>query len=431
MNYDEALEYIHGTHKLGSKLGLQNISALLNIMGSPQKHLKFIHVAGTNGKGSTTAMIASILQEQGYKVGMYTSPYIEDFRERIQINGQYIEKEKLAEIVSRIKIMIQQMVEQGFNHPTEFEIITALAFQYYYEQKCDYVVLEVGLGGRLDATNVIETPLVSVITSISMDHMEYLGNTIQEIAYEKCGIIKKNGTVVVYPKQDHEALEVIKQVSKEKNAKVLIADSSRVSVLSDTLEGLVFDYKPYGNLELPLIGEHQVFNAVTAVTVVEVLKQYCGISITQDSIKKGLKKVCWPGRMEVLSTNPTFIIDGAHNIAGIRALKKSILKYLQGMRIILIMGMLQDKEYRKCIAEIAPIADLMIATMPVSNRALSGERLGELASRYCHNVKVENDYRTAIDTALKRVEKDKAILCCGSLYLVGSVRQYFRSIYSK
>jgi len=427
MNYDEALEYIHGTMRFGSKLGLQNIANLLELMGNPHKQLKYIHIAGTNGKGSTTAMITRILQEQGYRVGMYTSPYIEDFRERIQINGEYITKEALASLTGRIKEFVQIMVDKGLNHPTEFEIITALAFQYYFEQKCDYVVLEVGMGGRFDATNIIDCPLVSVITAISMDHMEYLGNTLDKIAFEKCGIIKENGIVVVYPEQAPEVMEVIRNVSQQRHAEVLKADCSEVFHLSDSLQGIEFSYKQYKNLRLSIIGRHQVLNAVTAITAIEALREYHGVAVSKDSIMKGLSKVQWPGRLEVLSQNPLFIIDGAHNFAGIQALKSFIDNYIKDRRIILVIGMLADKEYEKSVAEIAPTAHSVVATMPVSSRALDGNELGKVASKYCKNVVVENDYKKAVMLAMQNMKDGEAVLCCGSLYLVGYVRKFYKS----
>ncbi|MBZ4644675.1 MAG: dihydrofolate synthase / folylpolyglutamate synthase [Petroclostridium sp.] len=429
MNYEEALAYIHGTLKFGSKLGLDNIANLLRRMGDPHKKLKYIHIAGTNGKGSTTAMIASILTQAGYKTGMYTSPYLEEFTERIQINGQNIDKQHLADITSRIKELVKEMVDQGYNHPTEFEIVTAIAFQYYYEQKCDFVVLEVGMGGRFDATNVIETSLVSVITSISMDHMDKLGDTIEKIAFEKSGIIKENGLVVVYPEQEPGVIEVIEKVAKEKKAEVLKADQTSVKIISDTLQGTEFSFSNYTGLRMYLLGEHQVLNAGTAITVIEILKSRYGITISDEDIRAGMENVRWPGRFEIIGTNPLFIIDGAHNISGVSALKRAIHKYLTNKRITFIVGMLRDKEYGKCIPEIASRAELLIATCPQSERALAAEELGEISRRYCDKVIVEADIKKAIQLAMDRTEEDGVICCCGSLYLIGIVRKFLKESY--
>lgn len=452
MTYEEALQYIHGTLKFGSKLGLKNITNLLYFMGNPHKKLKYIHVGGTNGKGSVTSMITSILKQQGYKVGMYTSPYIEEFTERIQINGRHIEEKQLARITQWIQGIIQKMTAQGYAHPTEFEVVTAIAFQYYCEQACDFVVLEVGLGGRFDATNVIDSPLVSVITSIGMDHMAFLGDTIAQIAFEKSGIIKPDNIVVVCPDQHPDAVQVLRRIAQERNARIVIGDTDAIDITSDTLRGIAFSYQS-NQYQIGLVGAHQVLNAVTAISAVEVLKKYYDIPISRENMRIGLETVRWPGRLEILSKDPLFIVDGAHNMPAVTALKKSLIKYLNinedsvppwlsaaspstecrtpENKISFVIGMMEDKEYEKCIRILAPIADCMIATAPLDKRALPARKLGEVMAKYCDNVLIEEDIEQAVRLGMERVKKgacaDRHILCCcGSLHLIGVVRKLFR-----
>ena len=427
MNYENALEYIHGTLKFGVKLGLQNIKQLLFLMGNPHKKLKYVHVAGTNGKGSTTSMIATILREAGFKVGMFTSPYIEEFTERIVVDGKQISKRRLAEITSWVKGLVDKMVSQGYNHPTEFEIVTAIAFQYYYEENCDIVVLEVGMGGRFDSTNVINTSLVSIVTSVSIDPTKHLGDTLDKIAYEKAGIIKEGGRVVVYPFQDEAVLNVIKKVSDGKKANVILSDVLSLNIISDTLEGTLFSYGKYLNLKLNLIGKHQVYNAVTAITAIGVINKFCGFNITDKHIISALAKVQWMGRFEIISQKPLFIIDGAHNHSGAVSLRTSIKKYLSGKRLILIVGILADKEYEKTIGEVAPLADSIITVTPNSYRALDCVELAQVAKRYCKNVFAIEDIHRAIDSALNMAGKEGIVCCFGSLYLIGDVRKIIKN----
>jgi folylpolyglutamate synthase/dihydrofolate synthase len=341
MNYQDAIDYIHNTHKFGMKLGLDNIKRLLMHLGNPQNNLKFIHVAGTNGKGSTCAFINSILLEAGFKVGLYTSPYLEEFEERMRINNQNIPKDKLIYYVEYIKPIIEKIVDEGYNHPTEFEIITAIAFKYFCDENVDFVVLEVGLGGRFDATNVIESSLVSVITTIDYDHMDKLGDTLEKIAFEKAGIIKENGTVVSFYQKD-EALKVIEEVSGLKNASLSVMDMNDVKIKESNSNHQVFDYKNYKSLKIGIIGKHQVYNASLSIMAVEKLKQY-GINISEDVIRRGLSKTKWPGRIEVISKLPLIVIDGAHNPQGMAVLKEALNLFTYN-RLILVIGMLKDKD---------------------------------------------------------------------------------------
>ena len=301
MNYQESLRYIEETHKFGVRLGLDNIAKLLELLGNPQDKLKIIHVAGTNGKGSTCSFISTILTESGYKVGLYTSPFLETFTERIRVNGINIPEEDVARIVTIIKSKIEQMVSEGYSYPTEFEIVTAMAFYYYCEQKVDFVALEVGLGGRYDATNVIKNSEVSVITSISLDHIGILGDTVEKIAYEKGGIIKENGTTLVYD-QSEEVKNVIKQICKENNATYIEAKFDDIKVKQSDIYSQTYDCiidgEKYEDLEIKLIGEHQINNSILALNTIKYLKEKHNLNITEDTIKKGLINTKWPGRIE-------------------------------------------------------------------------------------------------------------------------------------
>lgn len=429
MEYQEALDYIHGTLKFGSKLGLHNIACLLKLMGEPHKKLKYVHVAGTNGKGSTVAFISSILAESGYKTGIFTSPYLERFTERIKINDTEISESDLARITGFVKSKVEAMVAEGENHPTEFEIVTAIAFQYYYEKECDIVVLEVGLGGRLDSTNVIDSPLVSVITTISYDHMGILGNSISQIAAEKAGIIKYCSDVVIYP-QLAEAEAVIMKKAQEMNADIKIADFSSINIKEYSADGQVFNYKfedgeVLNSLKISLLGDHQVKNAVLAINAVRVLKDK-GIKITEASIRSGLEKARWSGRLEVLSKKPIIIIDGAHNAEGAQSLSDSLRKYFPKMDKIFIFGVLGDKEYDKIIKAVIPTAKAVITVSPKSDRALKAGELANLVKGYCNNVFISDTIEDAVRTSLQIVSDSDLICCFGSLYYIGEIRSMFK-----
>ena len=302
---------------------------LLELLGNPQDGLKIIHVAGTNGKGSTCSFITSILKEAGYKVGLYTSPFLETFTERIRINGENIPEEDVSRIVTLIKEKIEQMVNEGYSYPTEFEIVTTMAFYYYYEQKVDYVALEVGLGGRYDATNIIKNSQVSVIGSISLDHVNILGDTISKIAYEKGGIIKQDGVAIVYD-QSEEAKNVIKQICYDKNAKYIEVKFDDINIKKSDIYSQVYDAtilnQKYEDLEIKLIGEHQINNSILALSVIKYLEKNKALKIDDKSIRKGLINAKWPGRIEKISENPVFIIDGAHNEDGAISLAKALDK---------------------------------------------------------------------------------------------------------
>jgi dihydrofolate synthase/folylpolyglutamate synthase len=426
MNYEQALEFIHSTHKFGSKLGLHNIGILLDLMGNPQKKLKFVHVAGTNGKGSTASFISSILTQAGYRTGVFTSPYIERFTERIKIGNDDIPREDLARITEFVKDKVDIMLQIGENHPTEFEIVTAIAFQYFYEKNCDIVVLEVGLGGRFDSTNIIDTSLVSAITTISYDHMDRLGATLSEIAFEKAGIIKQNGDVVVYP-QTEEAGKVLRNVCAERNSKLVVVDFSGLRLISSGVDGQVFDFEGYKSLKILLLGQHQTRNAAVAIKTIEILREK-GFNISEQTIRDGLLKMKWPGRLEVLKRNPLFLIDGAHNIEGAKALADALKTYFPGKRIFFILGVLKDKDFNSMIEAVIPLAHCFITVTPNNDRALSAEELSQILVSYCKSVYVSDTIELAIRTSLELASQDDIICAFGSLYYVGEVRKHFKRL---
>lgn len=420
MQYEEALNYVHSLLTFGIRPGMERINALLSLLDNPQNKLKFIHVAGTNGKGSTCTMLSEICIHAGYKTGLFTSPYIIDFRERLQINGKMIEKEDFAELMDKIKPLVEKLSAENLQ-PTEFEVITAAAFLYFAEQKCDVVVLEVGLGGLLDSTNVIRTPLVSVIASVSMDHMNILGNTLGEIAEQKCGIIKENGVTVSYPLQQEEVLNKIHETSNSKNNKLLIPDMRNVNVIEQTISGT---YIMYNNLELniKLIGNHQIANCITAVTAMLAAKDRGLTKIDEKSIILGVSSARIPARMEVFDGKPLVILDGAHNADGIEVLAEGLKKYLSGRKIHAVMGMMADKEYLIALKEILPLCESLITTTPSNPRALSADDLMKCALPYGKKCTAINDPKEAYLYALKNTPPEDVLLVCGSLYLASDVR---------
>jgi len=424
MNYQEAMEYVHGTLKFGSKLGLESITMLLDLMGNPQKKLKFIHVAGTNGKGSTTAFISHILMDSGYRTGIFTSPYIQRFTERIKVNDREIEPEELSEIISFVKEKIDLMLELGRDHPTEFEIITAVAFEYYYRQKCDMVVLEVGLGGRYDSTNAIDTPEVAVITTISLDHTDILGSTLAEIAYQKAGIIKRHGTVVVYP-QPPEARKVFEEVCGELKAELHWVELGTLSIKEFGLEGQMFDYKDYHSLQMGLLGEHQLCNAAVAIDTCEMLINK-GYKIENNNIRNGIARAVWPGRLEIINTRPMILIDGAHNLEGAQALNAALDKYFLHQEKIFIVGFLGDKDYDGIMSLMASKASLIITVTPDSPRALSSGELAEKLNSYSKYVKDGINLKNGLKMALDNAGPNSVVCAFGSLYMIGRIREIFK-----
>jgi dihydrofolate synthase / folylpolyglutamate synthase len=424
MNYQEATDYIKSTLKFGIKLGLDRMNTLLSLMDNPHKKMKYVHVAGTNGKGSTVAFISSMLIEAGYKVGIYTSPSIERFSDRIRINNIEINEDELIKNTEFVKSKIDVMTGMGDEHPTEFEITTAVAFQHFYDNDCDIVVLEVGLGGRYDSTNVIDTPLVAVITTISYDHMDKLGNTIREIASIKAGIIKEFGDVVLYP-QKEETEKIFRDICIQKHAALYKVDFKNLNVKKSDIDGQKFDYCLYRDLKIQLLGEHQVKNAVTSIAAIEILNKK-GFNVSKRAVKFGLLKTVWPGRLEIVSRHPLVIIDGAHNVEGVSALYDALISYFPKKPGCFIMGVLKDKEYLSMVKLMAPAFDRVITVTPKSDRALSAEDLAIVIKPYCNNVYISDTIENAIEESLRTASLDTVIIAFGSLYYIGDVRKYFK-----
>ncbi|MBB6621875.1 bifunctional folylpolyglutamate synthase/dihydrofolate synthase [Clostridium gasigenes] len=432
MKYEDAMKYITEVGNFGSSYGLKRTFRLLELLGNPQNKIKLIHIAGTNGKGSTTAMISKILMGNGYKVGMYTSPFLEEFEERIQINRVNIPKEKLANLMDELKIAVDKVIEEGYNHPTEFEIITCLMFLYFYKENIDFGVIEVGLGGRLDSTNVI-TPIISIITSISYDHTNILGNTLTKISREKSGIIKECVPVVIFP-QEEEVLKVIKSKCKELNAPLHIIneiDSELIEILQEEkpyqkvkIKGIKAEY----NIKLPLLGEHQILNLSLAIKAIELLERNKKVKISKEILEKSLEDVCWNGRLEVMKKSPLVVLDGAHNIQGITTLKQNIEKYFKYKNIYLILGILADKDVEEMIKVITPMAKEVYAVTPNSIRAELAEDLKNEVLKYNENCIAFEKYEYALNKALEIAKEDDIIVACGSLYMVGGMRTIIKKL---
>ena len=428
MNYQEALDFIHSGYKFGMILGLDNITLLLEYLGNPQADLKFIHLAGTNGKGSTSAMLASVLKNCGYKTGLYISPYLERFGERIQINNVEIPDDELVEATTIVKKACERMVQEGHQHPTEFEVVTAIAMVYYKKQQVDIIVLEVGLGGRLDATNVISSAEVAVITSISFDHMAYLGNTLKEIAYEKAGIIKENNDVSVYALNDKEVIDEIKRNAEEKHARVYVNDPEDIKLIDSSIDGLKIKYlKKDSNLGidefvLSMIGDYQVYNALNALTVLEILKNK-GWNITTEAVLKGLQEVRFTGRFEIMHRNPIIVIDGGHNIEGITSFVNNIRRYFPDQKVVLFYGMLNDKQVDESVNLLATIAKEFFTLTPSDPRAVPAEEMTAFIHENYPDIPSHPLQSIAeIKEHVDMHKSDEIYAFTGSLYMIGSAR---------
>ena len=425
---NDAISRIAKYEQFGSKLGLGRMKALLEKLGNPEKDLKVIHVAGTNGKGSVCRYIYETLLANGYHAGLYISPYIEIFNERMECGGALISDDDLERHTDKVLSAAERMVSEGLESPTEFEIVTAIAFCYYKEQACDFVVLEVGLGGFGDSTNVIEKPLISIITSISYDHMDRLGNTLAEIAAEKAGIIK-SGVPVVVNVSEPEAAKTIARRAYEMNAPLYDASRIKCKNIYQDINGQIFDLNIYGTdysgLAISMLGDHQVRNATTAVTAMEILRKTGHIKVSKEQFYQGMKNAKQPARFEVVKENPYWILDGAHNKAGAEVLADTVRKLFPGCKILMIVGILADKEVDGMLDEFAKITDDFIATQPSSSRALSSAELYlKLKSRGKRAIE-EVDLNKVCELALKQAREEcfEVVLCGGSLYLVGKIRE--------
>lgn len=418
MTYEEALEYIHGVSWTFCKPGLERISELCAKLGNPEKKLKFVHVAGTNGKGSFCSMLDSVLRAAGYKTGLYTSPYIKEFGERMRVMGENISNEALADITARVKPIADSMTDK----PTEFELITAIAFQYFYESDCEVVVLEAGMGGRLDSTNVIRNPLLSVITGIALDHTDYLGDTVEKIAAEKAGIIK-DFSPVLYGGEDDAARAVIKAKATELGSEYFDVDYKNVKNLRSSLEGSSFDFLTHTDIKINLLGLYQPKNASLVLSAVDVLRAR-GMNISEDAVKFGLAAASWPARFEIISKEPLIIFDGAHNPQGICSAVESIHRYFDE-KVYVLTGVLRDKDYKFIAKKLSEIAARAFTMTPDNKRALSAEEYATELSDVGVKATPYSDIKTAFDAARAAAKRDnKPLVCLGSLYTYCDIIKY-------
>ena len=429
INDMDAIAKIHEFEKFGSILGLERMTSLMHELGDPQDELKCIHVAGTNGKGSVCKYIYEVLEAQGYRTGLYTSPFLEVFNERIELDHEFISDEDLQTYTDRVLEKVKVLTDRGEDSPTEFEVITAVAFLYFKEKNADYVVLEVGLGGIGDSTNLIKEPLVSVITSISFDHTDRLGNTLAEIAGNKAGIIKP-GCPVVTSARDDEALEVIREKARECGSEIYETRDIKAEIVNESLSGTSFDITlgaQYYGLKISMIGEHQIENSACALKAIEVLQDEREIEIGIDAIYDGLKKARQIGRFEVMSYDPLVIIDGAHNPDGARTLREGYEKLLYGKNLLMVTGMLRDKDTEHIIGEFRKIAGNFIATEPDNPRKLSADELKELLIKQGGRAEAYEDNKAALERAYELAVDYDGIICAGSLYLIGKLRTLIRN----
>lgn len=419
MDYQEALAYLDSVRWFGSKPGLERVRALLEKLGDPQKALKTVHIAGTNGKGSCAAMAASVLKAAGYRTGLYTSPYLFRFNERMQINGRPIEDETLAELVTELRPLVEGMED----HPTEFELMTATALLWFKRERCDIVVLEVGLGGRFDATNVVEAPEAAVIMNIGLDHTAVLGDTVEQIAFEKAGIVKPGCEVVLY--QQQESVErVVRERCEALGATLHTADFARIVPEFDSLEGQVFSYKG-APCAIPLLGSHQLRNAAVVLELVEVLRAR-GWKLEPEAVEHGLYAVSWPARFELVHEEPAFIVDGGHNPQCAETVAENLLRYFPAQKRVLLIGVLADKDYESLTAILDRAADAFVCVTPDSERALPAEVLGRSLQRFGKAVTVCGTIPEGVSTAMEQAGRDGAVCAVGSLYMAGAVRACFQ-----
>lgn len=418
MNYKEAMAYIESLSGLGIQPGLGSIRELCSRLGNPQEELRFVHVAGTNGKGSTLTYISTVLQCSGYRVGKYSSPAVFEYREKIQVNGRMITQKDLCRLLEQVKAACDGMVSDGLAHPTPFEIETALAFLYFLEKGCELVVLEVGMGGLMDATNLIRNTEVAVLTSISMDHMGFLGNSLSAIAEQKAGILKP-GCIAVTLQQQKEVLQVIRAKADEVGCSLRIADRSKCTGVKYGLKKQSFSYGGYKQLEITMAGKWQIDNGVLAVEAILALQEK-GYAISEAALRKGLKEARWLGRFSLIGNKPIFLVDGAHNEDAAKRLAETIEFYFTNKRIIYIMGILKDKEYEKIISLTHHLADQIITVTPPENpRGMQAYDLAQEVARYHSNVTAADSLEEAVEMSMLLAEKDDVIIAFGSLSYLG------------
>ena len=416
MTEQEAIAYIENYTWSATRLGLDRTRALLHALGDPQKRLKFVHVAGSNGKGSTCAMLESVLREAGYRTGLYTSPYIEDFCERMRVGGENIPGETLARLTGRVRVIADAMDD----HPSQFELVTAIAMEYFLEAGCEIVVLEVGMGGALDSTNAIDAPEVAVITNLALEHTEYLGSTLAEIAETKAGIIKSGCSAVAYPNAP-EVTDVIEAVCRENGVPLRWADFEAIVPVSDGLDGQVLNYVNQRSLKIPLLGAHQLKNAAMALETVEALRER-GWTIPDDAVRQGLAQTKWPARFEVLHRAPLFLLDGGHNPQCAGALADCVERYLPGQKPVFLMGVLADKDYDAMLRTVLPLGREFVCLTPENPRALSGEALADAIRALGGKAEAAMSIPEGIRLAL---QAGGPVVAFGSLYLAGAIRSAF------
>lgn len=422
MNYAEARVYLDEVSKYGSVLGLENMRELLGRLGNPQDDLKFIHISGTNGKGSVLAYLSTILSGGGYRTGRYISPTLFSYRERIQVDEQKIEKESLAHHVTAIAKVIEEMKAENAGNPTAFEVETALAFLYFKEKDCDIVVLETGLGGALDATNIIKTTVMEVIAPISMDHMEFLGDTLEKIAMQKAGIIKPH-TAVVSASQEPDAKKVLDHVCKENQCSMYMVDPAQITDVLYDVEEQQFSYKNWKNVKITLAGSYQILNAALALEGVEELRRL-GYHLSEEQVRQGLYRAVWRGRFTLLSKNPAVIIDGAHNPGAAKELKHSLDLYFKGKDLYYIFGVFQDKDYQEVIRLTAPLAKHIITVQTPGNpRALPANELKEAVQAVNPSVEAAQSIQEAVKKSLQLAKNEDAIIIFGSLSFLGEAEK--------
>lgn len=417
--YRQSVAFVHSMPSFSSRPGLNRIKRLLELLGNPHKKLEFIHIAGTNGKGSVSVLCSSALRQAGYKTGLYISPYVVDFRERFQINGEMISESEFVGLYKHVRRAYDKMLTEGVEC-NEYDFITALAMLFFSENKCDIVCLEVGLGGEYDATNIIAQPQVSIITKISYDHMAVLGDTIAEIAGEKAGIIKPNALCVSYPEQCDEALAVLMECCAAVGNGIIIPNSLQVDVIRCDSDGSEFIYDGW-RYQLRLIGRHQILNCVTAI---EALSHLPNFQLSKEQIAKGIFRAEFPGRLEKLHENPLVIVDGAHNSDGLNALYETISLFSCSPKIAVI-GMVNDKDWQNAFHKLRGVVDTVIATEPDSPRKLSAELLCERIKVSGIDVIISRDYRKAVTKGMNLAGKAGGLFAFGSLYLVSDIRRMF------
>lgn len=439
MTYKEAVEFVAKADDNAGEMGLEAIEILLKELGNPEEELTVIHVGGTNGKGSVSAYIAFILAAAGYKVGRYISPTIRQYRERIQClewkeekpDISYISEQSFVTETEKLNIAYEKIKQTHNSLPSAFELETALSFLYFKDCHCDVVMLEVGMGGKRDATNIIPNSACTVFTSISMDHMNVLGNSLSEITMEKAGIIKPNGNVVAYDYKswckergwEDTISPILEMCTKEKEASIRFADFTKLSNVHHSMDGIQFDYGNYRQLKTPMLGENQVKNAALALECVSLLGKK-GWNITREAVYRGMRNVVWEGRFQVVWKHPYYIVDGAHNEDAARSLAASVSLYLKNKKMLCIVGILSDKEYDKVLGHVAPLADKIITITPDNPRALSATKCMEAAKAFCSCVEVGETVEHALDMARQEETQYDVVLIFGSLYYLHQVYAY-------